>query len=122
VAFRSTEFPGQRYSLQVAPEDCTGCGVCVDVCPAKSKEAAALRASKPVQNFVMALTEMKGQVPETKLFNRGDHDQPRRKQTHWTAWGESRPARCRASLAPHAGHGHLQRQRPRQSRGRCRCK
>jgi len=37
VAFRSTEFPGQRYTLQVAPEDCTGCSLCVQVCPAKDK-------------------------------------------------------------------------------------
>ena len=35
--FRSTEFPGQRYALQVAPEDCTGCSLCVQVCPAKDK-------------------------------------------------------------------------------------
>jgi pyruvate-ferredoxin/flavodoxin oxidoreductase len=28
-----------RYTLQVAPEDCTGCGLCVDVCPARSKTA-----------------------------------------------------------------------------------
>jgi cytochrome c553 len=48
---------------------------------AKSAEAAKLRATKPVQNFVMALTEVKGQVPETKLFNRGDHDQPVRPVT-----------------------------------------
>jgi pyruvate-ferredoxin/flavodoxin oxidoreductase len=26
-----------RLTIQVAPDDCTGCGVCVDVCPAKSK-------------------------------------------------------------------------------------
>ncbi len=37
AAFRSTEFPGQRYTLQVAPEDCTGCSLCVQVCPAKDK-------------------------------------------------------------------------------------
>ena len=37
VAFRSTENPGQRYTLQVAPEDCTGCSLCVQVCPAKDK-------------------------------------------------------------------------------------
>ncbi len=36
-AFRSAEHPGLRLTIQVAPEDCTGCGVCVDVCPAKSK-------------------------------------------------------------------------------------
>ncbi|HTQ30995.1 MAG TPA: pyruvate:ferredoxin (flavodoxin) oxidoreductase [Opitutaceae bacterium] len=35
--FRSNEFPGQRYTLQVAPEDCTGCSICVQVCPAKDK-------------------------------------------------------------------------------------
>jgi len=37
TAFRSNEFPGQRYSLQVAPEDCTGCSLCVQVCPAKDR-------------------------------------------------------------------------------------
>ncbi|MEY4938706.1 MAG: hypothetical protein RIQ93_441 [Verrucomicrobiota bacterium] len=37
VPFRSTEIPGQRYTLQVAPEDCTGCTLCVQVCPAKDK-------------------------------------------------------------------------------------
>ena len=26
-----------KYMLQVAPEDCTGCSLCVQVCPAKSK-------------------------------------------------------------------------------------
>jgi len=37
TAFRSTEIPGQRYTIQVAPEDCTGCTLCVQVCPAKDK-------------------------------------------------------------------------------------
>ena len=37
VPFRSTEFPNQRYTIQVAPEDCTGCSLCVQVCPAKDK-------------------------------------------------------------------------------------
>ncbi|HVP42552.1 MAG TPA: pyruvate:ferredoxin (flavodoxin) oxidoreductase [Terriglobales bacterium] len=31
------EFETQRYTLQVAPEDCTGCKLCVQVCPAKDK-------------------------------------------------------------------------------------
>ncbi|MGH7145679.1 MAG: pyruvate:ferredoxin (flavodoxin) oxidoreductase [Planctomycetota bacterium] len=33
-----------RMAIQVAPEDCTGCGVCVDVCPARSKEVAKHKA------------------------------------------------------------------------------
>ena len=36
--FRGKEFGGPRvYSLQVAPEDCTGCNLCVNVCPAKDR-------------------------------------------------------------------------------------
>ncbi|HXX16038.1 MAG TPA: pyruvate:ferredoxin (flavodoxin) oxidoreductase [Candidatus Eremiobacteraceae bacterium] len=34
---RWREFETLRYTLQVAPEDCTGCKLCVEVCPAKSK-------------------------------------------------------------------------------------
>jgi pyruvate-ferredoxin/flavodoxin oxidoreductase len=34
----------ERYTLQVAPEDCTGCAVCVEVCPVKSKSDASHKA------------------------------------------------------------------------------
>ncbi len=34
---RWKEFKDLKYSLQVAPEDCTGCALCVAACPAKSK-------------------------------------------------------------------------------------
>ncbi len=37
TAFKSKDHPGFRYTLQVAPEDCTGCSLCVQVCPAKDK-------------------------------------------------------------------------------------
>jgi len=32
------EFPGTKFTVQVSPEDCTGCGLCVENCPAKDKE------------------------------------------------------------------------------------
>jgi len=35
--FRSPDLKGYKYTIQVAPEDCTGCEVCVAVCPAKDK-------------------------------------------------------------------------------------
>jgi len=38
------EFSDLKYTLQVAPEDCTGCGLCVAICPAKSKSEAKHRA------------------------------------------------------------------------------
>jgi pyruvate-ferredoxin/flavodoxin oxidoreductase len=38
IKARGKEYPeDSMFTLQVAPEDCTGCGVCVDVCPAKDK-------------------------------------------------------------------------------------
>jgi pyruvate-ferredoxin/flavodoxin oxidoreductase len=42
--FRSKQPAGMSLSIQVAPDDCTGCGVCVDMCPAKSKEQVKHRA------------------------------------------------------------------------------
>jgi pyruvate-ferredoxin/flavodoxin oxidoreductase len=38
------EFAGKMLTIQVAPDDCTGCGVCVQICPAHSKEEVRHRA------------------------------------------------------------------------------
>ncbi|HAF60918.1 MAG TPA: pyruvate:ferredoxin (flavodoxin) oxidoreductase [Anaerolineaceae bacterium] len=38
------ELPNTKFTVQVAPEDCTGCGVCVEYCPAKDKEDASRKA------------------------------------------------------------------------------
>ena len=38
------EFDGRYLTVQVAPDDCTGCGVCVDICPARSKEEVKHKA------------------------------------------------------------------------------
>jgi pyruvate-ferredoxin/flavodoxin oxidoreductase len=73
--FRSQEFKGYQYMLQVAPEDCTGCSLCVMVCPAKDKAnpkhkainmelQAPLRAQERENwKFFLALPE----VDRTKL-------------------------------------------------------
>jgi len=42
--WRDREHPGMWMTIQVAPDDCTGCGVCVDICPAKSKEVVKHKA------------------------------------------------------------------------------
>jgi pyruvate-ferredoxin/flavodoxin oxidoreductase len=41
---RWREFESLRYTLQVSPEDCTGCRLCVEACPAKSKSEAKHKA------------------------------------------------------------------------------
>ncbi len=42
--FKDRQLVGKRLTVQVAPDDCTGCGVCVDVCPATSKERVGHKA------------------------------------------------------------------------------
>jgi pyruvate-ferredoxin/flavodoxin oxidoreductase len=41
---RDKEWQGLKYTIQVAPEDCTGCGICVDICPARNKNETRLKA------------------------------------------------------------------------------
>ena len=38
------ELPGMKYTIQVSPEDCTGCGLCVETCPAKDKTNPSRKA------------------------------------------------------------------------------
>jgi len=38
------EFPGMAYTVQVAPEDCTGCTLCVEACPVKDKTQVGRKA------------------------------------------------------------------------------
>src|SRR5207253_7747521 len=37
VPYRGAEYKGKAFTIQVAPEDCTGCNLCVNVCPAKDR-------------------------------------------------------------------------------------
>ena len=65
-------FPGFKYTIQCAPEDCTGCGLCVQRCPAKNKADATKKAInladqiplRPTEvanwNFFLALPEADG--------------------------------------------------------------
>jgi pyruvate-ferredoxin/flavodoxin oxidoreductase len=61
-----------KYSLQVSPEDCTGCTLCVDVCPAKSKtdpnhRALNMVAQPPIREREARNWEFFLELPE---FNR----------------------------------------------------
>jgi len=53
---RQKNFKGLKYTLQVAPEDCTGCEVCVHACPAYVKDADGKRTDKKA-------IEMASQIP-----------------------------------------------------------
>ncbi|HYN14396.1 MAG TPA: pyruvate:ferredoxin (flavodoxin) oxidoreductase [Terriglobales bacterium] len=80
------EFETLRYTLQVAPEDCTGCTLCVQICPAKSKtevkhKAINMEPQAPLRvperenwDFFLSLPEANreqlkpGQVKDVQLF------------------------------------------------------
>ncbi len=42
--YKGKDFAGWKLTVQVAPDDCTGCGLCVEACPAKDKEKAKHKA------------------------------------------------------------------------------
>jgi len=83
---RWREFESLRYSLQVSPEDCTGCRLCVEVCPAKSKsevkhKAINMAEQPPIRevenknwNFFLSIPTMDrnlishGQVKDVQLL------------------------------------------------------
>ncbi len=44
VDARFKEFPGMQFTLQVSAEDCTGCSLCVEACPAKDKSQVGRKA------------------------------------------------------------------------------
>ncbi len=44
VPYTGTEFENYYMTVQVAPEDCTGCGMCIEACPAKNKKSPDRKA------------------------------------------------------------------------------
>ena len=52
-------FKELKYTLQVAPEDCTGCGICIEACPAKSKTEVKHKAINMVPQIPLREQEAK---------------------------------------------------------------
>ena len=55
-SFRSREVPGMQLTIQVAPDDCTGCGVCVQACPAHDKSEVKRKSinMRPIADHLAA--------------------------------------------------------------------
>ncbi|MEH1811691.1 MAG: pyruvate:ferredoxin (flavodoxin) oxidoreductase [Nostoc sp.] len=64
ATFKSTgakdkDFANQKFTIQVAPEDCTGCTICVNICPAKDKSEPSLKAINMAQQLPLQEQERK---------------------------------------------------------------
>jgi len=59
AAPRWSDFSSLRYTLQVSPEDCTGCRMCVEICPAKSKSEAKHKAINMADQAPLRQSESK---------------------------------------------------------------
>jgi pyruvate-ferredoxin/flavodoxin oxidoreductase len=87
VTFKSTPYKGvdfknKAYTIQVAPEDCTGCNLCVNVCPAKDRtnprhKAIDMQPMAPLRDverknysFFLSLPEIK-RSEVTRLDHKG---------------------------------------------------
>jgi len=59
---RGKEFEGMKFTVQVSPEDCTGCGLCVEICPAQEKKDGEKTGRKAVNmSPQMPLREQEGE-------------------------------------------------------------
>lgn len=69
---KGKELKGLKYTLQVAPEDCTGCGTCVENCPAKAKGAIKMELQAPLREQEAKNFEYFLNIPNTapELYNR----------------------------------------------------
>lgn len=60
---------GAQYTIQVAPEDCTGCELCVEVCPAKNKENTSLKAINMAPQLPLRVKERENWSFFSKIQN-----------------------------------------------------
>ena len=76
------DWKGMNYTLQVSPEDCTGCGLCVEACPVKSKTEANVKAINMKSQAPLVAQESKnwdfflGLARGGPLQDQPGHDQP----------------------------------------------
>ena len=67
---KDRDWQGIKYTIQVAPEDCTGCAICVDVCPVKNKvetkfKAINMKPQPPLREEEKKNWEFFLKIPET---------------------------------------------------------
>ncbi|MBU0936332.1 MAG: pyruvate:ferredoxin (flavodoxin) oxidoreductase [Spirochaetes bacterium] len=73
---KGKDFEGMKATLQIAPEDCTGCGACINICPVKDKAVEGRKAINFVDQMSVREKETKNwtfflSIPENNKLNLG---------------------------------------------------
>jgi pyruvate-ferredoxin/flavodoxin oxidoreductase len=82
VDAKGKEFEGMKFTVQTAPEDCTGCGACVERCPGKEKDATGKETGRKAINMAEQIPLRKPEAanfcfflgipdPDPRLYNKG---------------------------------------------------
>jgi len=56
---KGREWVGKKYTLQVSVEDCTGCGACVETCPAYAKDETGKKTDRKAINMAPLTEELR---------------------------------------------------------------
>ncbi|MDD5070795.1 MAG: pyruvate:ferredoxin (flavodoxin) oxidoreductase [Candidatus Omnitrophica bacterium] len=68
VAAKGKGLESKSFTIQVAPEDCTGCGACIDACPAFEKDKDNKPTGKKAINFVPQVSVRAKEHDNFKFF------------------------------------------------------
>ena len=107
-------FPNLRFTLQIGVEDCTGCELCVEACPAHSLEAAGTRAinmeaKAPLVERERAQPGVLRDAARQQAGGRGRYAGSRRAIPHTALRVLRRVRRMRGDAVPPAPHAALRR-------------
>jgi len=65
---KGPQVKGMKFTVQVAPEDCTGCGLCVNACPARQKDAEGNKTDRKAINMVSQFELRKPEAENYDFF------------------------------------------------------
>ena len=91
--------PDARYTLQVYVEDCTGCGLCVEVCPVSAAKRAGPQGDQPRRPGAAA----RERAAEHRLLRAAAGDRPHARGLRHRARDASSWSRCSSSPGPAPG-------------------
>ncbi|MGQ9681053.1 MAG: pyruvate:ferredoxin (flavodoxin) oxidoreductase [Anaerolineae bacterium] len=68
VDAKGPQLAGLKFTVQVAPEDCVGCGSCVEICPGRQRDASGQRTERRAINMEPQVPLREQEVANYRFF------------------------------------------------------